>query len=102
MKHDRRKESREKTSLPAGIYLSQGSEGMAVSPVFYGQLISLSRRGAGIALHEVMVDRTHLAFGPMENDNLFLTIQLQLNDHEPLIIQAQPIWFDKKAHKTNS
>jgi len=99
MEFDRRKENRHTASPSAGIYLSQGKDGPAISPIFNGQLITISRRGAGIALHEIMTDRTHLAYGPMESETLQLNITLQLNDHESIIIPAKPIWFNKKTHQ---
>jgi len=93
---DRRREQRHSCSRPVGLFLSRGPDGPAVSPVFEGQLLSLSRWGAGIALSEVMAGSTHLAYGPMESSTLQLNVVFSLPDgEEQLTVPVRPIWLDK-------
>jgi len=74
--HDRRRQNRNSCTQTIEVFLSQGRNGRAVSPVFQGVLTSITRYGAGIALAEVMADRTHLVYGPMESETLQLNIGL--------------------------
>lgn len=99
MEIERRNEKRQTASIRAGIYLSEGKDGPAISPVLNGQLMSISRRGAGIALPEIMTDRTHLAFEAMDSKTLLLIITLQLDNRESIVLPAKPIWFNKMTHK---
>lgn len=94
---DRRRENRHISNQEIDIYLSHDPGGAAISPLYRGQLVSLSRAGACIALDEVMSGSTHLAFGPMESDTLQLNIIFSfLDSEESLTITARPIWLDKK------
>lgn len=94
--HDRRLERRESCTLIIGLFLSQGRNGQVVSPVYPGVLTSISRSGAGIALAEVMADRTHLVYGPMDSDTLQLNIVFPPQGQEPpLTLQVRPAWFNK-------
>ncbi len=98
MQTERRKEDRKLCSLKVGVFLSQGENGPAISPPFWGKLISLSRHGAGVALDEIMFDRTHLALGPMGSDTLQLNIIVSFEDNEnQLTFPVKPLWFDKKS-----
>ena len=93
---ERRREQRHSCNQQVGVYLSQGRDDSAVTPIFNGLLTSLSRRGAGIALDEVMAGPVHLAYAPMESDNLQLNIVFTLPGHpEQLTVPAYPIWLDK-------
>lgn len=94
-----RQESRNACNMEVGVYLSHGIDGKAMTPVFRGRLISLSRRGAGIALDEVMAGPTHLAYSPMESEAIRLTLVflLQEND-ENLRIESRPVWLNKQQH----
>lgn len=86
--------------MEIGVYLSRGKDGPAVTPVFRGQLISLSRRGAGIALDEVMAGPTHLAYGPMESDTLRLTLVFSLRENDGnLRIDTRPVWLNKEQNE---
>lgn len=97
---ERRREQRHASRESVGIYLSRGPEGPAVSPVFEGQLLSLSRWGAGIALSEVMAGSTHLAYGPMESNDLQLNVVFAMpGEEEQLSVPARPIWLDKKQNE---
>lgn len=85
--------------MEIGVYVSRGEDGPAVTPVFRGQLISLSRRGAGIALDEVMAGPTHLAYGPMESDALRLTLVFPLRgNNKNLRIDTRPVWLNKEQN----
>ena len=99
MQFERRKEKRQACSLEVGVFLSQGKNGPAINPPFAGQLVSLSRQGADVALDEIMHDRTHLALAPMGSDQFLLNIILPAEgaDKNSLTISAQPVWFDKKT-----
>lgn len=92
-----RQENRSSCNTEIGVYLSQGDDGTAVTPVFRGQLISLSRRGAGIALDEIMAGPTHLAYGPMGSDTLRLTLVFRLRENDGnLLIDTRPVWLNKE------
>lgn len=97
MENDRRKEKRQKTSLDAGIFITQGENGNPVTPVFNCRLISISRHGAGVALEKIMHERMHLAFGPMESDHLFTNLTIEAGGQEMASIPARTIWFNKKT-----
>jgi hypothetical protein len=95
--HNRRREDREHCPLEIGVFLTMGKNGAAASPVFQGILTSISRHGAGIALAEIMSDRTHLAYGPMESDALQLNIVFPSQDQDtPLSLPVRPIWLNRE------
>lgn len=96
--HDRRRENRNSCTLTIGVFLSQGRDGPAVSPVFQGILTSITRYGAGIALAEIMADRTHLVYGPMESETLLLNIVFpsQGQDGSPFTLPVRPVWLNKE------
>jgi len=95
-----RRESRNSCNMDIDVYLSYGEDGEAVTPVFRGRLISLSRRGAGIALDEVMAGPTHLAYGPMESDTLRLTLVFHLQeDDDNLRVDTRPVWLNKEQNE---
>lgn len=95
--HDRRREDRKSSALAIGVFLSHGINGLAVSPVFQGVLTSITRYGAGIALAEVMADRTHLVYGPMESEALQLNIVFPSHGQDsPLTLSVRPVWLDKE------
>ncbi|MDW7771603.1 MAG: PilZ domain-containing protein [Desulfobulbaceae bacterium] len=97
MHFDRRKEKRQACNLNVGVFLSEGKNGPAITPSFQGQLLNISRRGADIALDEIMYDRTHLALAPMESKLVVLNVVLPAEDVDnPLTVSALPVWFDKK------
>lgn len=97
IKKERRREERQPCNLVVGAFLSQGPNGPHVSPVFDGWLMSLSRRGAGIALTEVMAGQTHLVYGPMESAQLQFNIVFTLPDREqPITLAARPVWLNKE------
>ena len=100
MEPDRRKEERNAPALAADVYLSRRSGGPPVTPVFSVQLISLSLRGAGVALHEIMSGRTHLAFEPMESETIRINLRLNLDNEEEIVRSAKPVWFNKMVHTT--
>jgi hypothetical protein len=94
---ERRREQRQLCPPEIGVFLTQGKNGAAASPVFQGVLISISRFGAGIALAEIMADRTHLAYGPMGSDTLQLNIVLPFPGREtPLTLPVRPVWLKKE------
>jgi hypothetical protein len=94
---ERRREQRELCPPEIGVFLTLGRNGTAASPVFQGVLISISRYGAGIALAEIMADRTHLAYGPMGSDMLQLNIVLPFQNREtPLTLPVRPVWLKKE------
>ncbi|MHB8809291.1 MAG: hypothetical protein ACYC9M_04685 [Desulfobulbaceae bacterium] len=94
--HDRRRENRNSCTLAIGVFLSQGRDGLAVSPVFQGILTSITRYGAGIALAEIMTDRTHLVYGPMESEILLLNIVFPSQGQDsPLTVPVRPVWLNK-------
>ena len=74
MQTERRKEVRQKCNQKIGVFLSRESDGTELSAPVWGTLLNLSQRGAGIALDEIMFDRTHLALGPMSSDTMQLNI----------------------------
>jgi PilZ domain len=95
--HDRRREDREPCPPEIGVFLTRCSNGAVASPVFQGVLTSISRHGAGIALAEIMVDRTHLAYGPMESDTLQLNIVFSSQDQDtPITLPVRPIWLNRE------
>ena len=94
---ERRREQRELCSPEIGVFLTQSRNGSAASPVFQGVLIRISRYGAGIALAEIMADRTHLAYGPMGSDTLQLNVILPSLDREtPITLPVRPVWLKKE------
>jgi hypothetical protein len=94
---ERRRESRVSSALRAGLFLGKDIDDPQATHVHWGQLITLSRLGAGIALDEIMADRVHLAFAPMESDELTLNLVVPLDNQEtPLVIPVRPIWFNKE------
>lgn len=98
--NDRRREERNVCHQEIDVYLSREPGGEATSQLYYAQLITLSRSGAGIALDEVMSGSTHLAYGPMESDELHLNIVFYFpDDREPLAVATRPIWLNKKQSK---
>jgi len=95
--HDRRRQNRNSCTQTIEVFLSQGRNGRAVSPVFQGVLTSITRYGAGIALAEVMADRTHLVYGPMESETLQLNIVFPAQGQDsPLILSVRPVWLNKE------
>lgn len=93
---ERRQEDRDVSLRKIGVFLSQGNNGLVASQVFDGILTSISRHGAGIALAEIMADRTHLVYGPMGSDDLRLNIVFPLLDQEPpLTLPVRPVWLQK-------
>lgn len=95
--HDRRREDREHCPREIGVFLTQGQNGSAASPVFQGVLTSISRHGAGIALAEIMAGRTHLAYGPMDSDALQLNIVFPSQGQDtPLTLPVRPIWLKRE------
>lgn len=92
-----RQESRNSCDMDVGVYLSRVSDGQALTPVFRGRLVSLSRRGAGIALNEIMAGPTHLAYSPMESDAIRLTLVFLRRDNaESLQVDSRPVWLNKE------
>ena len=78
------------------IFLSQGENGQAVTPLFQCHLVSYSRQGAEIALKEIMFESTHLALTPMGSGQLLLNINLPGGETEsPFTVSAKPVWFNK-------
>lgn len=99
---NRRRENRNSCTLAIGVFLSQGMDGLAVSPVFQGILTSITRYGAGIALAEIMADRTHLVYGPMESEILLLNIVFPSQGQTPsLTLPVRPVWLNKEPENEN-
>lgn len=97
IENERRQENRHSRIQQIGVYLSQGLDGAGISPVFSGQLLSISRSGAGIALDKIMSGSTHMVYGPMESDALQLNIIFSFQDSKKTItVPALPVWLDKK------
>lgn len=93
---DRRRERREACTLEIEVFLRENGSGRAVSPPFPGVLTSISRHGAGIALREVMANRTHLVYGPQESAALQLVVVLPVGAGEDLpALAVRPVWFRK-------
>ena len=99
---NRRRENRNSCTLAIGVFLSNGTDGLAVSPVFQGFLTSITRYGAGIALAEIMADRTHLVYGPMESEILLLNIIFPSQGQDtPFTLPVRPVWLNKEPENEN-
>lgn len=79
----------------AGLFLAATNNPTAMTERLHGQLLDISCKGASLALAEVITDRKHLAYAPMESDLLKLYVVLYLEDEE-LILPVRPTWFNKK------
>ena len=79
----------------AGLFLADKNAQNPLTERLYGKLLDISCNGASLALAEVINDRLHLAYGPMESDRLKLHIVLYIDDEE-LVIPVTPTWFNKK------
>ena len=94
----RRREHRDPCALAIELVLVWGVNGSEALPAVPGVLTSISRSGAGIALAEVMVGRTHLAYGPMESDILQLNMILppQGQGTSPTL-PVRPVWLRRES-----
>ena len=96
---DRRCEHRAPCALAIELFLARGGNGTGPPlPAVPGVLTSISRYGAGIALAEVMVGRTHLAYGPMDSDILQLNMVLPPQGQDaPSTLQVRPVWLKRET-----
>ena len=79
----------------AGLFLADSTGGIPVTERLHGELIDISCHGASLALSEIITDRKHMAYTPMESDEFTLYIVLYLEDGE-LVVPVHTSWFNKK------
>lgn len=79
----------------ASLFLADKSGGQALTDRLHGQLLDISNHGASMALDEIITDRLHMAYTPMESDRYSLHIVLYLGEEEYICL-VQTTWFNKK------
>lgn len=95
MTKDQPREERYPCHGKAGLFLADKNAETNMTERLYGQLLDISCSGASLALAEVITDRKHLAYAPMESDRLKLFIVLYLEEEE-FIVPVKTTWFNKK------
>lgn len=78
-----------------GLFLTDRNGQNAITKRLHGQLLDISGNGACLSLAEIIIDRKHLAYAPMESDNFKLHIVFYLEEGE-FIVAAKTTWFNKK------
>ncbi len=96
MTQEQQREERYPCHGKAGLFLADQNGHTALTEILHGQLLDISSRGASLALAEIITDRKHLAYAPMESDRYKLYIVLFLGDDEELITPVKTTWFNKK------
>ncbi len=84
----------------AGLFLADAHGQTAMTERLHGQLLDISCNGASLALAEIITDRKHMAYAPMESDQFTLHIVFYLDDGE-FIIPVKTTWFNKKLTAEN-
>ncbi|MBU0680340.1 MAG: PilZ domain-containing protein [Proteobacteria bacterium] len=95
MTKDKPREERYPCHGTASLFLAAAIDPTARTKKLQGQLLDISCNGASLALAEIITDRKHLAYAPMESDLLKLYIVLNIDDEE-LIMPVTTTWFNKK------
>lgn len=95
MTDDQPREERYPCQGQAALFLAATTDETAVTERLQGRLLDISSSGASLALAEVITDRKHLAYAPMESDLLKLHIVLYMEDEE-IILPVKTTWFNKK------
>ncbi len=79
----------------AGLFLTDKTGQTAMTERIHGQLLDISSNGASLALAEIITDRKHMAYTPMESDLFRLSVVFYLDDEE-IVLPAKTVWFNKK------
>lgn len=79
----------------ADLFLTDKNYQTAMTERLHGQLLDISAKGASLALAEIITDRKHMAYTPMESDLFKLNLVLYITDEE-LVLPVKTIWFNKK------
>lgn len=95
MTKERDRENRFSCRGKASLFLSDRKGRNAMTKRIHGQLFDISCHGASLALAQIITDRRHLAYAPMESDQFHLAIVFYLDDEE-LILPVETKWFNKK------
>lgn len=95
MGQERPRENRYPCHGTAALFLAATSKPATQTARLHGQLLDISTRGASLALAEIITDRKHLAYAPMESDLLKLYVVLPMEGEET-ILPVKTTWFNKK------
>ncbi|MFZ5766815.1 MAG: PilZ domain-containing protein [Thermodesulfobacteriota bacterium] len=94
---ERRLFPRHHLDIPGSLFLCRGKGGERISRPIPCRLRDLSRKGAGLLIHLVIVDNLHLFFAPLESTQIVLYLGLVLPDgQEEYAVATRPVWFDRR------
>ncbi|MFZ5760112.1 MAG: PilZ domain-containing protein [Thermodesulfobacteriota bacterium] len=94
---ERRLFTRHHLNIPGSLFLCRGQGGDRISRPTPCRLRDLSRKGAGLLTHRVIVDNLHLFFAPLESTQIVLYLSLILPDgQEECTVATRPVWFDRR------
>lgn len=98
MSGERPRDQRFNCQGEAALYLCDANGHTAMTKRLMGSVVDISSTGVSVALAEVITERVHLVYGPMESNHLHLRIVFFLEESE-LVVPVRTVWFNKKINE---
>jgi hypothetical protein len=98
MSIERRLAKRYATQEKVRLFLRDETSLQRLTEPVTANLFDISSGGAGIRLAQVIIDRNHIFYAPLDSPGKILCLEFSMittDDGDPFVIPVRPVWLDR-------